>query len=152
MSLTLLRHWALLLSVPSLLTYEMDMLIRRLYFCHPKLCNCFRFKVPISFVHRFPLILSILFKSLPISANTFAGWTCLFCIHQLFGYVYVLVNIPIVTFVMANGYFFEASAIYFQTFFDNINSILVHNPSPEMKLNAKRSLIKAVNFHNTTKR
>lgn len=91
------------------------------------------------------------FNSLPFSTDTFYGWVSAFTMQLAFSSVYNLGNISILSFVLANGLFFEACAHHFETIFAGWSEKPVENPSIETKLEMKRSFIEAVKFHNETK-
>lgn len=68
------------------------------------------------------------------------------------GVTYAVVNITTVTFVLASGLYFLACKHCFREMLSELSAIAVDNPTPELRLRMKSSIIAIVHFHQTTKR
>lgn len=98
------------------------------------------------------LISLFFFHSTPFNGNTLLGWAAIFCLNLIFGPSYLITNIPTATFFLATGFYFEACANHFQTLFDDMTTKYPDHSMFEIRLEVKKALIEAVNFHITIKR
>lgn len=97
-------------------------------------------------------IVSINIYSSPFEENTLSGWTSVFCLYTIAASIYAIISISTMVFFLATGWYFEACTHHFQTFFGEMGEIGHKNRNFEVGLKLKDSLIKAINFHNSTKR
>lgn len=91
-------------------------------------------------------------SSTPFDESTFKGWTCVFCLDLIFGCTYAVVHVAVGALFLATGFYFEACAHHFGTFFEDTRDFNILEAKIELKLKIKKSLVEAINFHNTTKR
>lgn len=100
--------------------------------------RCWRFFPPIS-------------NSTPLNENTLLGWIGLYGLNVIISTVYACSNIPMTSFFLAIGLFFEACTNHFRNMFAEMGEIRCEN-SANHKLEMKRALVEAVEFHINLKR